>query len=288
MKIAICGADGFIGTRLSQHLTEHNNIVIPILREHLQQELSHGVHHDLQEIIDSCNVIINLAGESIDQRWTSSAKQRILESRVHTTRTIISAINYSKTPKLLINASAVGIYPQEGCHTDYSRLRGTSFLTDVCRAWEKEAMRLDPKHDLVITRFGVVFDMNGGALPKMLATKRFGFLARVGAPNRHLSWIDREDLVRAISHIIQRNDLRGIINLCAPEYTSQELFLSSARSSFMSVKCIITIPEFLLRLLRGEAAALIMEGQCSTPEKLLKSDFHFQSPTITQFFNNQA
>ncbi len=284
MKIAICGADGFIGSRLTEHLTEHHNQVFSIERRHLRQELHDGLHSDLQAIVGECTVIINLAGESIDQRWSLTAKQRIIESRVLTTRVIVTAINAAKTPKLLINASAVGIYPQEGCHNDYSRLRGSSFLTDVCRAWEKEAKRLDPKHDLAITRFGVVLAKEGGALPKMLSTARFGFLAQVGAPNRHFSWIDREDLVRAMSYIMQRNDLRGIINLVAPEYTSQRQFLEAARGAISSVKFIIPIPQFLLRLLRGEAASLVLEGQCATPQKLLNAGFKFLSPTVAELF----
>ncbi|MFI3328414.1 MAG: TIGR01777 family oxidoreductase [Rikenellaceae bacterium] len=284
MKIAICGADGFIGSHLTEHLTKHNNQIFAIKRHHLLQEMVHGIHTDLQAIIEECSVIINLAGETIDQRWSAAAKQRIIESRVQTTRTIVAAINRTKTPKLLINTSAVGIYPSEGCHNDYSRAKSRSFLTQVCRAWEKEATRLDPKHDLAITRFAVVLDKNGGALPKILSTAKFGFLAQIGSPQRNFAWVDREDLVRAIAHIINHNDLRGTINICAPEQTTQQNLLNAAKKQLLQVKIVIPIPQFIIKLIRGEAATLILKGECVVPEKLLKSGFTFLSQGIESFF----
>lgn len=269
------GATGFIGRALLQHLCERGHHVTIINRAILgeYQKLP------LQRIIDGCDVVINLAGESIDQRWRQSVKMRIMESRASATRAIVSAMNKSPRPKLLISTSAVGIYPSSGCHNDYSRLRANTFLADVCHSWEGETSRLEERHALSICRFGVVFAKDGGAFPKLTPLVRFGAMFRVGSLSRHLSWIDRDDLCRAIEFIMESEDMRGSINICSPEFTTQEHLINASRASVT-----ISIPTFLLRLLRGEAAEMVLHSCCTTPQRLTSAGFNFESPTIASFF----
>ncbi len=274
ITISITGASGFIGRRLSAHLVECGYRVVAIPRETLQSE-------QLHEIIAESDIVINLAGESINQRWSRKAKRRILESRTFTTRAIVSAINRTRDSKLLISASAVGIYPSRGCHNDYSRRRGGGFLASVCRAWEGEAQRLDPRHSLTITRFGVVFGADGGALPKLTATARFGFMVRFGAPHKLIAWVGIEDLIAAIAYIIECDELRGVVNICAPEQTTQQQLMDALSP------VTIPLPEVTLRILYGEAAEMVLANCCATPHRLLISGFKFQSPTIGSYFTNR-
>lgn len=279
MNLSITGATGFIGQALSHYFAERGDEVTPITRAMLRLE----GQDILQQIIDHSDVVINLAGESIDQPWSSAAKLRIIESRTITTRTIVAAINRSQRSKRLISTSAVGIYPSEGCYKESDEVPHTdSFLAEVCRAWEAEARELNARHSLAIARFGVVFSPDGGALPKMIATRKFGFIIRIGSPSRHISWIDRRDLVRAISHLVDRKDLKGIFNLCAPELTTQQLFLAATKSPI-----IIPLPESLFRVMRGEAADLVLSNCCAAPLRLMESGFEFLSPTIADFFNQK-
>ncbi len=275
MKICITGASGLIGGALTQHLEECGHEIFAITRTMLRGEQQKALQHTIEQ----SEVVINLAGESIDQRWSPAAKLRIIESRTRTTRTVVAAINRCSSPKHLISASAVGIYPSIGCHNDYSRLRGNTFLTDVCQAWEAEANRLEPHHTLSITRFGVVLTPKGGALNKMTATARFGFMPKFGAPTRHISWIDIDDLTRAIAYIIESSELHGAINLCAPELTTQALFLRAVDAPIR-----ITLPLSILRLIRGEASILISQSCCTTPLRLTSAGFTFNSPTIESLF----
>lgn len=278
MNISITGATGFIGQRLHQYLLQCGDRVLPITREVIGAKSDRA----LLRIINSSDVVINLAGESIDQRWTPSTKLRILESRIHTTRRLVSAINKADTPKHLISASAVGIYPSGGCHTDYSRLRASNFLADLCYAWEGEAKRLDPHNTLTITRFGVVFSREGGAYPRLTSTSCLGIMPRFGSSAKHLSWIDREDLVRAIRFIMLRTDLRGVMNLTAPELTTQALFLRAVKAPI-----VIPIPLSILRFCCGESADLVLQDCCTLPQHLLDAGFKFHSPTIADFITSQ-
>ncbi len=273
MRVSITGATGFIGRALHQHLTQRGETVNIIGRELLH--LSHV--SELRRIINRSDVIINLAGETIDQRWSPTSKSRIIESRTRTTRTIVSAINRARDPKLLISASAVGIYPTTGCHNDFSRQRGRSFLTEVCRAWEGEAQRLDPRHSLTITRFGVVLAPDGGALKRMMATARFGFMMRFGGADSRISWISREDLIRAILYIIECDTLRGIVNICATEQTTQQQLMDAI------APITLPLPSPLLRLLIGEAAEVVLANCCATPHRLITSGFKFTYPTIESY-----
>ncbi len=276
MNICISGATGFIGSRLTQYLTQIGHTVTPIYKDIFNSSSK----VPLQKLIEQSDIVVNLAGENIDQKWTPTSKMRIIESRTRTTRAIVTAINQTSHPKLLISASAVGIYPLTGCHTDYSRHRGGTFLSCVCRAWEGEAAKLDPKHSLAITRFGVVLTPREGVFERLTSTLHLGFLPRIGDLNNHLSWVDREDLVRAIALIMVRDDLRGAINICAPEITLQRDFINAANPIFT-----IPISPRIIRAIKGEAADLILKGCCTIPKKLIDAGFIFNTPTIKDLFD---
>ncbi len=280
MRIAVSGATGFIGNRLCQELAAAGHTVTPLNRELFDGTSS----RPLRRIIENVDVVINLAGETINQRWTKRAKERILESRVITTRMIVNEMNLVNRPQVLISTSAVGYYPAVGCYDERNKVENFTFLSYICRVWEAEASKLKPTSRLIITRFGVVLDPAGGALPQMLKTKGLGFLAQIGPLERPMSWISRTDLIRAMLFIIDNDELEGVLNLTTPRLTLQDDFLTAAKEHY-KIKYTIPIPIFLLHLLYGEGVEVLTQGQCVAPQRLIDCGFQFQQPDFCSLFN---
>ncbi len=283
MIIAVSGATGFIGSRLTRYLSDRGHTVIPLGRE----LFAHQSSQPLRKIIERVDVVINLAGASINRRWTRRGKEAILESRILTTRRIVQAINRSREPKTLISASAIGYYPSVGCYDENSRVDNYTFLSYVCRLWEAEAAKLNGNSRLVITRLGVVLSHTAGALPRMVSTKEFGFLPRIGALEKPISWIDREDLIRAIDFIIETEEVEGVVNLVAPHFTLQRDFLEAAKRRY-NIRVVIPISSILLRIIYGQASEAISLGECVTSHRLLDAGFKFNSESIFDLFERRG
>lgn len=278
MKIAVSGASGFIGTNLSDYFKRSGNIVVPINHS----LLADGSVENLKDTLTDVDVVINLAGASINHRWTRSYKQKIYNSRILTTKRIVETINsLERKPQLFISASAVGYYPSEGCYDEYSSTKGQSFLSDICFRWEQEARKVSPNVRSAITRFGVVIADNGGAFEQMTLPMKFGVATVVGPGSQSFTWIYIDDLIRAMKHIIDCPSLDDIVNFVTPEQVSNKEFtevIAIRRKCFIR----LTIPRFFFRLILGEASSVITEGQCIIPHKLLDSGFKFIAPSIEQ------
>jgi hypothetical protein len=282
MKIAISGASGFIGKHLTAFLTGQGHQVVPLGRAMFRENMSGQLMH----ILSHCEVVINLAGASINNRWTAEYKKELYSSRIHVTRKIVQALNGLKQkPSLLISASAVGYYPTEGCFDEDSAKRGTGFLSDLCHRWESEASKLPQETRLVITRFGVVLSPDGGALQQMLRPLQMKMAVTIGPGTQMFPWIDIRDLNRAMAHIIATPSMNGTINLVAPEMLTQaQLMGKLAQRHGAYIK--FTMPASFFRLLLGEASEFITKGQCVSPKRLVESDFNFSSPTMDDFLSD--
>ena len=176
MKIAIAGASGFIGKNLIKTFLEKNWQIIEINRK----DFSLTQDEFIEKIADS-DCVINLAGAPILRRWTFSYKKVLFESRIITTRKIRLAIAAMKNkPQLFISTSAVGFYPEGGPFSESDRSYFPSFLADLCRDWENEALLIENDCRLVIFRFGVVLDKSDGALTKMLPMFKMGIGGKIG------------------------------------------------------------------------------------------------------------
>lgn len=281
MQVAITGASGFIGSHLASRLGEQGHHVVPLPRE----LLVHGGEEGLREILEGCNVVVNLAGAPINHRWTKEYKREIYASRVETTHRLVAAINaLYEPPEVMLSASAVGYYGPGGCHGEADAPADDSFLADVCTAWEREAEQV--RHDvrLVRTRFGVVLSPVGGALPQMLRTERFGLTAAVGAPDGPFAWVALEDLVNALIFLMGRRGVSGPVNVTAPERTTNANFYRVVAERFKT-GLTLHVPDAVLTLLMGEAAQVVTRSVCAAPETLLHEGFEFQCPDIETFFN---
>ncbi len=277
MKIAITGASGLVGTRLREVLTNNNHKVVALQRELFEERNFERLTNELSSV----HVVINLAGASIFRLWTQSAKQEIRSSRLETTNRLVAAINKCSNIKLLISTSAVGVYPSNGCHFDNSYERGSGFLADICQDWEHAASRVDKSVRLAILRLGVVLSTRGGAFPKMAKGAKLGLNFVVGS-TKDFSWIDLEDVVGAIVHIIENQDISGAVNMCAPSSSTMK-DLGYKLSRHYSSLLTIAIPPSLIEFIVGEGALLITAAGCGKPQKLLDSGYLFRSPDVDSF-----
>lgn len=285
MKVVILGGSGFIGTHLSEHLQELGHEVFIGTRS---PEKVNSNYQALPWPLDSSQdythieAVINLAGETINQRWTKQAKQRIINSRVETTKQLVGYIREGiLRPHTVINGSAIGYYGSstEGQLTEDSPT-GNDFLAEVTRKWEKEADEVVPLGArLVKARTGVVLGKEGGALPNMLLPYKLYAGGTVGTGRQWISWIHIEDIVRLFAFSLSHSDIAGPVNCTSPQPVRMEQ-LGKTIAKVMNRPHWLPAPSFALQLLLGEMSDLILKGQAVIPQKALVEGFTFHYSDI--------
>ena len=262
MQIAVSGGTGFIGRALVKRLRERGNEVLVLKRGEAA----------------SADVAINLAGENIGKRWTPARMARILNSRVDTTLQIVDA-----HPKVLISASGVGYYGLTGDEIlEESAPNGEGFLAHVVRQWESAAWRAEGFARVVVLRFGVVLGKGGGALKPMVRAFRFGAGGPIGSGQQWMSWVDRDDVIRAIEWAIDNPAVRGTYNITSPEPVRNRDF-ARALGRAMHRPSILPAPGFALRLMFGEMAEeVLLGGQRAVPARATREGFTFRYPTLDE------
>jgi len=275
----VSGASGFIGGSLSSYFTSKNHTIYKLVRSVGGTDLWNLEKEDL-EGFDAC---IHLAGEPLTlARWSEVKKERILESRKRGTLLLANALaKLNRPPKVFLSASAIGFYGDRGDEIlDEKSGKGESFLADVCREWESASRSLEERGVRVVrTRFAMVLGPGGGALQKMLPFYRLGLGGRLGSGRQWMSWVARDDLIRAIEFILV-NDIRGIVNIASPHPVRQEEFARTL-SEMLHRPAIFRAPKWVLRLLLGEAAdQMILASARALPRVLESSGFSFQYPYL--------
>tara|TARA_B100000497_G_scaffold97034_1_gene109097 strand:- start:2722 stop:3630 length:909 start_codon:yes stop_codon:yes gene_type:complete len=227
---------------------------------------------------EGVEVVINLAGSSIAQRWTSSAKSSILSSRKQALELLYSIIKVNKFHiKHIISASAIGIYPDSKTRYYNEDFNGndTSFLRTVVRSWEavlKSFKSLGIK--TTILRIGIVLDKHQGALPKISGPIKAYIGSALGSGEQWQSWIHIDDLVRMFMYVLDLK-LYGVYNAVAPNPVQQMDFVKSVASIFNRPLIFPKVPEFLLRFVLGEMSALALESQRVCAKKIQDQGFEF-------------
>lgn len=283
MNVAISGATGFVGKHLTRYLTDKGHRVIPLGRTIFRE----GMSGQLIQTLSHCDIVINLAGAPVSNRWTPEHKREMYDSRIRVTHGIIRAMEAVKTkPRLLISTSAVGYYPSGGTFDEYTQTRGDSFLSDLCYAWEKEARRCPPQTRLAITRFGIVMSPDGGAMERMLKPlKKTKVASAIGPGTQPFPWISIHDLCRAMDFIINNEAVSGVLNLVAPQQVSQYAFTRAMAKAYHAWMTVV-VPSSVFRLLYGEAASFLTTGQNVRPTRLLEYGFQFETPAVENLFES--
>jgi uncharacterized protein (TIGR01777 family) len=287
MKIAIAGASGMVGKALTKSLTGKGHTVTALKRGNSADQVFVDVS---PEYLEGFDAVINLAGENIAaKRWSDEQKKLIVDSRVSTTSCLANALSKTKgSPKVFINASAIGIYGNRGSEaiTEESS-PGAGFLASTCKKWE--AAVKPAKRDglrVVIARLGVVLSKEGGALNKMLLPFQLGAGGVLGSGRQYMSWIEINDLVKAFEFLLV-NDVEGIVNMTSPNPATNAEF-TSAMAKVLSRPAILPAPAFGLKLILGEMAQeMLLEGSLVVPAKLEKAGFKFDYANLEKALNHE-
>lgn len=285
-KILITGGTGFIGKYLSEQLLKQGHYLTIITRspgrfsEEQAKNMKYvGWDDDLVEVVNSCDYIINLAGESLfGQRWTNEVKSSIYDSRILTTRKLVALIEKAENkPELFISASAVGIYgDSEDRLLDEATPAGTDFLAEVCKDWEIEAVKASKYGVRVaIPRIGIVLEENGGVIEKMYLPFKLFVGGPIGSGKQYVPWVHMTDLCSAILFPMTNSELTGPYNACSPEPQSMDV-LADTLGKVMNRPSFFKVPESLLKLILGEAAQPVLGSLRVQPKVLQISGFTFE------------
>jgi uncharacterized protein (TIGR01777 family) len=233
----------------------------------------------IPESVSGFDVIIHLAGESIVGRWTTEKKSKIRDSRVVATRNLAQALAQAKDkPQVFICSSAIGYYGDRGDEVlNEKSVPGTGFLPEVCREWEAATAAASTAGiRTVMIRTGVVLSPTGGALGKMLTPFKMGVGGRIGSGRQWMSWIDVQDMVGAILHILKTDLLQGPVNLVAPKPVTNAEFTKTL-ASVLSRPAIFPMPAFAVKLAFGEMGETVLLGsQRVEPSQLVESGYPFR------------
>jgi uncharacterized protein (TIGR01777 family) len=276
-KIVISGASGFVGSALVNRFKESGDSVATITRGDLAETAK------LIGTLEGCDVLINLSGANIINRWSDAYKKLLYSSRIDTTRALLNAMEgCHKKPKTFISTSAVGVYKNDRLYDETTADLGDDFLARLCQDWEREALRAESLGvRTAVFRFGIVLGREGGALGKMMMPFKLGLGGTIGDGSQAFSFIHMKDLVRAYRFVIDDNSLQGIFNLTAPNPTTNK-GLTEALGRALHRPTFLPVPQFVLNLLFGEGAKVLTDGQSTIPKKLLEHGFVFDYATIDE------
>ncbi|PQV64265.1 hypothetical protein B1R32_106111 [Abditibacterium utsteinense] len=293
MKIVITGAGGYLGSVLSLFLSEHGHQLILVARRDLDFALPANASFarwngetsgDWAREIDGADAVINLAGRSVNCRYTEEHKREILESRLQTTRVVARAISEAKTPPhVWLNAASATIYRDErGRDMDETDgIIGEGFSVEVCKAWESALFETElPQTRRAALRMSMIFGRTAPVFGVFSTLAKLGLGGPQGNGGQYVSWIHERDCLRAILFLLQHETLNGPVNVCAPHPIPNREFMRVLRSTF---KMPIGIPAPTLAMKVGAVflrteTELALKSRRAVPRKLLDAGFQFEFP----------
>lgn len=288
LHVAVSGASGLIGSALVKRLTHEGHRVSRLVRraagpgEIAWDPKVGGVKPEHLEGVDA---VVHLAGENVGARWTKARKERIRNSRVQGTRLLSkSLLRMGRPPRVLVSASAIGIYGNRGDEVlteDSQPGSSDDFLVTVAQEWEAAT---EPARSagirVVHPRFGIVLSPDGGALKKMLPAFRLGIGGRLGAGSQWMSWISIDDAVAAVYQALVTDSLQGPVNVTAPEPRTNADFTRTL-GRVLRRPTPFPLPTSLLRFALGEMAdAAVLASARAIPTRLSRSGFGFRYPEL--------
>jgi len=284
MRIAVTGASGLVGRAVCRALTSDGHRVVRLVRRAGEAADEARWTPTSGEVdtgaLGAVDAVVHLAGENVaGGRWTTARKQHIHESRGPATARLCETLAaLPEPPKVLVSASATGIYGDRGeelLDEMSDPAEASDFLTRVALDWEAATRPLEDAGARVVhLRIGIVLDKAGGALAKMLPPFRLGLGGRLGDGKHWMSWITLHDLVRAVSWALEDDGLRGPVLAVSPSPVTNADF-TRALGAALRRPTIFPVPGFALRLLFGEFAGVLLGSQRARPQRLLDAGFTF-------------
>jgi hypothetical protein len=288
-RIAITGANGFVGTELRNSLMDSTYEVIRFVRSKEPTLASSAYWNPCTNEIDldaleNCSALFHFAGENIaTRRWTAQQKMLIRSSRISGSRLLIDSIaRLKQPPAVIVIASAIGYYGNRHAEIlNEDSGPGDSFLSSVCK--EIEELWLNSKitnSRIVLARIGVVLHPSGGALAKMLLPFKLGLGGPLGHGTQWLSWISLEDTISAFRYILEQESIEGPINLVSPN-PIRNLDFTKSLAGQLNRPSFFRAPKWALRLALGELAnETLLSSSKVLPKKLMESGFKFKHPSL--------
>lgn len=286
MKLLVTGGTGFIGALLLPTLVSAGHDVTVLSRRVLGFQGGCRYIDDLGRLASDTGLdaVINLAGASLAaRRWSAGYKREIVDSRLGTTRELVALFaRLDSPPATLLSASAIGYYGHHDNEVLAEDARQTpGFAQRLCSDWENTALAAERVGTRVcLLRLGVVLDNGGGALAQMARSFRFGIGSWLGSGDQWLSWIHREDAVRAMLFLLEQETLHGPFNLTAPAPVTAREFCRALAAHHRTLFS-AGMPAPVARLLLGEMAdELLLGGQRVVPAALEAAGFRCNYPRV--------
>lgn len=290
MRALVTGATGLIGRHLVARLDAPRVLCRDPEKARLALGVSEAVSWDSgravpAEALEGVDVVFHLAGEPVAEgRLTTARKQKIRDSRVLGTRSVVTAMGQARPrPRVLVCASAIGFYGSRGEEAlDEDSAKGLGFLADVCAAWEEEARTARAADVRVVwARLGIVLARSGGALAKMRPAYAVGLGGPLGSGEQWMSFVHIEDAVGLLLHAAERADVAGPLNVCSPRPERNAEF-SRALGRAMHRPVWVRAPAAALRLAWGELADVVMASQRVVPAKARATGYAFRFETLDE------
>lgn len=307
-KIIIAGGSGFIGQALCNYFGSDNEIVL-LTRKVKEQSNAFGEKHinetaNVREVkwdgitmgawadeINGADVVINLAGKSVNCRYNEKNKKEIFDSRVNATKVIGLAVQQvTHPPKLWINAASATIYPHA---TDTARDESfinfsNDFSVQVCKLWEKTFYeQRTPFTRKVALRMAITLGEGGVMIPYFNLVK-FGLGGRQGSGKQIYSWVHIEDTCRMIEWIYEHDELEGTFNCSSPNAVTNNVFMKTLREA-AGIKFGLPAYEWMLKIgaaLIGTETELILKSRWVIPTRILQTGFQFKYPLLKDAIEN--
>ena len=291
-RILVSGVSGPIGSALLPSLQTRGYDVTRLIRGTAAAKGQIGWNPAMPispDMVSGFDAVIHLAGESIVGRWTKTKKIKIRGSRVAGTTTLAEALAGTQDkPQVFACSSAIGYYGDRGNELlNEASKPGIGFLPEVCREWEAATQAAaNAGIRTVQMRTGVVLSSKGGALGKMLTPFKMGVGGQIGDGQQWMSWIDIEDMVGAIHHILNSDLLQGPVNMVAPKPVKNAEFTKTL-ASVLSRPAILPLPAFAVKLAFGEMGETVLLGsQRVEPTQLVMSGYPFRFTDLRASLEN--
>ena len=300
MRLLLIGCTGFVGRELIPQLISNGHHLTVVSRQKAKGFTSdlprdqltrlqlnpadpeHWQDKNLIKALTEAEGVINLAGEPIaEKRWTATHCLELQNSRLKTTRGLINAMHQlRRPPRVLINASAIGYYGTSPSlqFTEESQ-SGDDFLAKLCEQWEAIAAQKPRSTRLIVFRIGIVLAPDGGALGKMLPVFKAGLGGPIGDGRQWMSWVHRTDLCQMIQQALNNKSWSGVINAVSPKVISMSTFATDL-GKVLGRPSLLPVPGPILKLLLGDGARIVLEGQQVQSTRLSKLGYQFKYPEL--------
>lgn len=291
--ILISGGTGLVGKALSNHLLSKGHEIRILSRNPKSTNNIKSFYWDVEKneidekAFDDVKHIVHLAGSGIaDKRWTDARKQEIINSRVNSMKLISSIVKKKNIQlKSFVGASAIGIYGMITSDKIFSENdKGQDdFLSQSCMQWEnayQEIQTLSNKNCTI--RIGVVLSKDGGALKKLLPLFNIGLGSAVGSGKQYMPWIHIDDLVSVFHEALFNSNYNGIYNAVSSEESTNQSFSKQLAKSLSKPFFLPNVPAFILKIIFGEMANVLLEGSRVNNQKLINSGFQYKFPSLNE------